>query len=130
MSAHTEQRQSGNGYKGMPDPIAALPTSHTKKYLPRQQTWAPGSGPASPHFKQTPKPIFSEYEQRRVLKNSFRKLNLFDKKLEILLSNLFRKLNLFDKKLEILLSNLFRKLNLFDKKLEILLSNLFRSFCS
>merc|ERR1711953_920425 len=27
------------------DPIAALPTSHNKKYLPRQQTWASPSPP-------------------------------------------------------------------------------------
>jgi len=48
------------------DPLAALPTSHTKKYLPRQQTWAGGSegGPPSPNLTlpQTPSPTQSEYD--------------------------------------------------------------------
>jgi hypothetical protein len=48
------------------DPVAALPTSHTKKYLPRQQTWAnpspppPVGGLLQP--PQTPSPTQSEYD--------------------------------------------------------------------
>lgn len=42
------------------DPIGALPTSHTKKYLPRQQTWSPPT-PAAPAV-QTPSPTQSEYD--------------------------------------------------------------------
>jgi len=30
-------------YKNMTDPLASLPKSHEKKYLPRQQTWTQGS---------------------------------------------------------------------------------------
>ena len=41
------------------DPLGALPTSHTKKYLPRQQTWASGTPPPPP---QTPSPTQSEYD--------------------------------------------------------------------
>lgn len=63
------------------DPLGALPTSHTKKYLPRQQTWAghptsvsAGSSNISPNFSsnpnllphpiptQTPSPTQSEYD--------------------------------------------------------------------
>merc|ERR1711953_883347 len=39
------------------DPLGALPTSHTKKYLPRQQTWASGTPP--PPLPQTPSPTQS-----------------------------------------------------------------------
>jgi len=35
------------------DPLGALPTSHTKKYLPRQQTWAGTGSPSSPANPQT-----------------------------------------------------------------------------
>ena len=42
------------------DPLGALPTSHTKKYLPRQQTWASGTPP--PPLPQTPSPTQSEYD--------------------------------------------------------------------
>ena len=71
LAAHIEQRRAGEEaiFKKIADPVAALPTSHTKKYLPRQQTWAgagPGSpvphlgqGPAAPH---TPSPTLSEYD--------------------------------------------------------------------
>jgi len=77
---------TGNG-NNMPnkevlaDPLGALPTSHTKKYLPRQQTWAghptsvsAGSSNISPNFSsnpnllphpiptQTPSPTQSEYD--------------------------------------------------------------------
>lgn len=43
------------------DPLGSLPTSHTKKYLPRQQTWAgpQGSTPPPPY---SPSPTQSEYE--------------------------------------------------------------------
>jgi len=60
------------------DPLGALPTSHTKKYLPRQQTWAgtgsqPPTSPANqvpnqtthqipPISPQTPSPTQSEYD--------------------------------------------------------------------
>lgn len=45
------------------DPLGALPTSHTKKYLPRQQTWANPSSPLpSPPAVQTPSPTQSEYD--------------------------------------------------------------------
>merc|ERR1711963_1004011 len=56
---------NGNSSSGMPnkevlaDPLGALPTSHTKKYLPRQQTWASGTPPPPP---QTPSPTQSEYD--------------------------------------------------------------------
>merc|ERR1712062_196914 len=39
------------------DPLGALPTSHTKKYLPRQQTWASSTPP--PPLPQTPSPTQS-----------------------------------------------------------------------
>ena len=42
------------------DPLGSLPTSHTKKYLPRQQTWASGTPP--PPIPQTPSPTQSEYD--------------------------------------------------------------------
>ena len=84
--SNSNQIQTGNG-NNMPnkevlaDPLAALPTSHTKKYLPRQQTWAgnptsvsAGSSNISPNFSsnpnllphpiptQTPSPTQSEYD--------------------------------------------------------------------
>ena len=43
------------------DPLGSLPTSHTKKYLPRQQTWASGT-PPPPIHPQTPSPTQSEYD--------------------------------------------------------------------
>ena len=84
--SNSNQIQTGNG-NNMPnkevlaDPLGALPTSHTKKYLPRQQTWAgnptsvsAGSSNISPNFSsnpnllphpiptQTPSPTQSEYD--------------------------------------------------------------------
>ena len=43
------------------DPLGSLPTSHTKKYLPRQQTWAGPQGSTPPPL-HTPSPTQSEYE--------------------------------------------------------------------
>ena len=43
------------------DPIGSLPTSHTKKYLPRQQTWAGPQG-STPPPPISPSPTQSEYE--------------------------------------------------------------------
>ena len=42
------------------DPLGSLPTSHTKKYLPRQQTWAGPPGSTPPPI--SPSPTQSEYE--------------------------------------------------------------------
>ena len=42
------------------DPLGSLPTSHTKKYLPRQQTWAGPQGSTPPPI--SPSPTQSEYE--------------------------------------------------------------------
>jgi hypothetical protein len=42
------------------DPLGSLPTSHTKKYLPRQQTWAGPQGATSPPISASP--TQSEYE--------------------------------------------------------------------
>ena len=66
LAAHIEQRRAGEEaiFKKIADPVAALPTSHTKKYLPRQQTW--GSGSPTQHLGQgpnhTPSPTLSEYD--------------------------------------------------------------------
>merc|ERR1712223_490029 len=64
------------------DPLAALPTSHTKKYLPRQQTWAGGSegGPPSPNLTlpQTPSPTQSH--GRPNTKSPFAKFQQMDNK--------------------------------------------------
>merc|ERR1719187_1332217 len=52
---------SGSGNKSKQkrfDPIAALPTSHTKKYLPRQQSLRVGTPPAA----GSPSPTQSEYD--------------------------------------------------------------------
>ena len=73
---HHHQDQSMNKKEVLADPLAALPTSHTKKYLPRQQSWA--SNPSSPlppisassnpntlpppPAVQTPSPTQSEYD--------------------------------------------------------------------
>ena len=43
------------------DPLGSLPTSHTKKYLPRQQTWAGPQG-STPPPQISPSPTQSEYE--------------------------------------------------------------------
>ena len=69
LASHIEQRRAGEEaiFKKIADPVAALPTSHTKKYLPRQQTWG-AAGPGSPtqHMGQgathTPSPTLSEYD--------------------------------------------------------------------
>jgi hypothetical protein len=66
LAAHIEQRRAGEEaiFKKIADPVAALPTSHTKKYLPRQQTW--GAGSPTQHLGQgpnhTPSPTLSEYD--------------------------------------------------------------------
>jgi len=63
------------------DPLAALPTSHTKKYLPRQQTWS-GEGPPSPSHQiplpQTPSPTQSP--GRPNTKSPFAKFQQMDNK--------------------------------------------------
>ena len=43
------------------DALGSLPTSHTKKYLPRQQTWAGPQG-STPPPQISPSPTQSEYE--------------------------------------------------------------------
>ena len=69
MATHAEQRRAGGDeavFKKMADPVAALPTSHTKKYLPRQQTWGAGGGSPTQNLGQahthTPSPTLSEYD--------------------------------------------------------------------
>jgi len=67
MSAHVEQRRAGEEavFKKIGDPVAALPTSHTKKYLPRQQTWGAGGGSPTQMGQaqtHTPSPTLSEYD--------------------------------------------------------------------
>ena len=68
LAAHIEQRRAGEEaiFKKIADPVAALPTSHTKKYLPRQQTWGAGPGSSSPNLghgpAHTPSPTLSEYD--------------------------------------------------------------------
>jgi len=62
-----QQEQSMNKKEVLADPIAALPTSHTKKYVPRQQSWAsPSPPPSAATFQsvtnQTPSPTQSEYD--------------------------------------------------------------------
>ena len=68
LATHVEQRRAGEEavFKKMADPVAALPTSHTKKYLPRQQTWGAGAGSPTQNLGQaqthTPSPTLSEYD--------------------------------------------------------------------
>jgi hypothetical protein len=68
LAAHIEQRRAGEEaiFKKIADPVAALPTSHTKKYLPRQQTWGAGPGSPAPNLghgsAHTPSPTLSEYD--------------------------------------------------------------------
>lgn len=55
----TDMHKQGGG--NIPtDPLGSLPTSHTKKYLPRQQTWSGPHGSNPPPC--TPSPTQSEYE--------------------------------------------------------------------
>jgi len=68
-SEQQQQQPQEDMYKNMNDPLAALPTSHTKKYLPRQQTWAGPSTsstiptPSSPPpVVNSPSPTQSEYD--------------------------------------------------------------------
>ena len=59
VSKATDMYKKGGG--NIPtDPLGSLPTSHTKKYLPRQQTWAGPHGSTPPPY--TPSPTQSEYE--------------------------------------------------------------------